>query len=407
MKHTSRIFISLLVLLSSVQAFATGIDFNHELTLQEALDKAKKEGKLVFMDCYTSWCGPCKRLAATVFTDSSVGAYFNNNYINVKFDMEKGEGPYIAGRYQVTAYPTLLWLDGNGSIKNKVVGGPDIAGLLSGGLAAAPARPDIMTGMDRKYEAGERGEAFLEDYLRLFNSSGRDYNDIFAEYLKVANAQKWSKDKVVALAYELTERYPSPGLALVVSHKNGLVAKYGAKAYGDKISLIATQAQAIAKAQKDEKILKEATDLVKATSADSKREVARMEMDYYMNTATTDVYDRYVTNYLNRYATSDAKQLNDVAWQYYINTTDEKLLKKASDWAFKAVNLQNNCTNNTTYAYLQYKLGHLSEATKACDYAIIKGKEENINPTSALALKKEITNEEALKKLNTPATKQN
>jgi hypothetical protein len=211
----------------------------------------------------------------------------------------------------------------------------------------------------------------------------------------------------VALTYELTERYPSPGIDMIVKHKNELVAKYGARDYAGKISKIATEAHALAKAKKDEKILKDATDLVRATSADGRREVARMEMDYYMNTGTTDVYDKYVTNYIKKYASNDAKQLNDVAWYYYINTTDEKLLKKASGWAFKAVNTKNTCANNTTYAYLQYKLGNFSEATKACDYAIIKGKEENVDPKSALALKKEITNEEALKKITAPTTKQN
>ena len=397
MKHTSRIFISVLILLSSLHSFATGIDFDHELTFQQALDKAKKEGKLVFIDCYTSWCGPCRRLASTVFTDSAVGVYFNNNYVNVKFDMEKGEGPSIASRYQITAYPTLLWLDGNGSIKNKVVGGPDAVGLINGGKSAAAPIPELMSGMDKKYADGVRDEAFLEDYLKLINSYGRDYNTVFAEYLKVANAQKWSKDKVVDLAYELTDRYPSPGIDLVVSHKNGLVVKYGAKEYGAKISKIATEAVAVAKAKKDEKILKEATDLVRATSSDAKHEVARIEMYYYMNTATTDVYDKYVTNYIKKYVPNDATQLNDAAWNFYINTNDRKLLKKASDWAYKAVNIKNTCTNNTTYAYLQYKLGNFSEATKACDYAILKGKEENIEPKSALALKESIKKEEVKK----------
>jgi thiol-disulfide isomerase/thioredoxin len=398
MKHTSRIFIAVLILLSPLHTFATGIDFHHDLTLQEALDKAKREGKLVFMDCYTSWCGPCKRLAASVFTDSAVGAYFNNNYINVKFDMEKGEGTSIATRFQITAYPTLLWLDGNGSIKNKVVGAPDIAGLLNDGRTSAPPIPDIMAGMDKKYADGVRDEAFIEEYLRLFNSSGRDYDAIFAEYLKLAAAQAWPKDKSLALTYDLTDRYPSPGIDMLVSHRNSLIAKYGAEAYTDKINKIANEALALAKAKTDLRILKDATGLVKGNIADSKQRVAWMEMDYYMNTSATAAYDKYVTSYIKKYGANDASELNDIAWQYYINTNDRKLLKKASEWAFKAVNIKNNCANNTTYAYLQYKLGNFSEATKACDYAIIKAKEENIKPVSALALKESITKEEVAKK---------
>jgi thiol-disulfide isomerase/thioredoxin len=393
MKHLTNIFISALILLSSVPMFGTGIEFNHEITFQEALDRAKQEGKLVFIDCYTSWCGPCKRLAATVFVDSTVGAYFNTNYVNVKFDMEKEEGPSIATRYQITAYPTLLWLDGNGSIKNKVIGGLEAKGLMDAGKTAASPIPEMMSGMDKKYSAGARDEAFLEEYLKLFKSTGRDYDAVFAEYLRQASVQGWIKDNTLPLTFELTNKYPSPGIDMLISHKNDLVAKYGAKVYSQKIDGIANEALALAKKKTDEKILKEALELVRANSADSKQLAAKMEMDYYFNTANASIYDKYVSDYIKKYAANDTKLLNDVAWQYYINTNEDKLLKKASQWAYKAVNLQNNSVNNTTYAYLQYKLGNYSEATKACDYAIIKAKEEKFNPASAIALKEAIKKE--------------
>lgn len=395
MKHLSKIFLSALILFSSLPSFSGGIDFHHDLTFQQALDKAKEEGKLVFIDCYTSWCGPCKRLAATVFVDSSLGEYFNNNYVNVKFDMEKDEGPSIATRYQITAYPTLLWLDPNGSIKNKVIGGLDVKGLFDAGKKAADPIPELMSGMDKKYATGARDEAFMEEYLNLFKSSGRDYDAVFAEYLKQANTQNWPKDKTLPLVFELTRNYPSAGIKQLLADKNALIAKYGIKTYSAKIDAIANDALAVAKRRSDETVLKDAIDLVKGNSSDSKQQIAKMEMDYYFNTANATVYDKYVTDYIKKYASNDAKLLNDVSWQYYINTNEEKYLKKAKDWAYKAVNLKNTCTNNTTYAYLQYKLGNLSEATKACDYAIIKAKEENISPVSAQALKDAIKKEAA------------
>jgi thiol-disulfide isomerase/thioredoxin len=392
MKHLTRIFFAAFTLIS-LQSAATGIDFNHEITFQQALDQAKKEGKLVFIDCYTSWCGPCKRLAATVFTDSSVGAFFNNNYINVKFDMEKGEGPSIATRYQVTAYPTLIWLDGNGSIKNKVIGGLDAVNLINGGKTAAPPIPDMMLGMDKKYMEGERDEAFMEEYMKLFKTSGRENDAIFTEFLKQATTQNWPKTNYLPLVYDLTNKYPSPGISPLIKYKNDLVSIYGAKLYNEKMDLLAHAALEQAKAKADEKTLKEAVDLLREKSTDTKQQVAKIEMDYYMNTAPVTVYDKYVNEYIKKYASNDPAMLNDIAWQYYINATDPKYLKRASEWAFKAVNIKNTAVNNTTYAYLQYKLGNFSEATKACDYAIIKAKEESFNPVSALALKDEIKKE--------------
>lgn len=393
MKQLTRSFQLILLTILSFSSYGGGIDFHHDLNFQEALDLARKEGKLVFMDCYTSWCGPCRRLASTVFTDSVVGSYFNNNYVNVKFDMEKEEGPTIANRYQVTAYPTLFWLDPNGSIKNKVVGGLDALALIEAGKKAADPIPDIMAGMDKKYADGLRDEPFLEAYLKLYNSIGRDKEAILAEYIRLAQSQHWPRDKYAPFVYDITTALPSAGTEVLLKEKNSLVAKYGIKAYDEKIASIAEKALSLAKKKNDTKLLNDAITFVKAGSSHGKQEVARMQMDYYLHTANVDVYDKYVSSYLKKYGSEDAKLLNDIAWEYYINLSDDTYLKKAMLWAYKAVNLKNTYTNNTTYAYLQYKLHNYSEATKACDYAILKATDENVQPKSAQALKAAIIKE--------------
>ncbi len=90
-----------------------GIEF-FEGTWQQTLDKANEEHKLVFVDAYTVWCGPCKYMANNVFTDAKVGEYFNQNFINYKFDMEKGEGPTFARKYTVNSYPSLIFISPEG-----------------------------------------------------------------------------------------------------------------------------------------------------------------------------------------------------------------------------------------------------------------------------------------------------
>ncbi|MEZ4722835.1 MAG: thioredoxin domain-containing protein [Flavobacteriales bacterium] len=99
----------------------TGISFTSG-TWEELLTKAKEENKVVFIDAYAVWCGPCKMLSRNVFTDEQVGAYFNENFINAKIDMEKGEGPMLARKFGVTAYPTLIFAKPDGSIVHKAIG---------------------------------------------------------------------------------------------------------------------------------------------------------------------------------------------------------------------------------------------------------------------------------------------
>ena len=77
---------------------------------------------MIFMDAYATWCGPCKGMAKNVFTDKRVGEFFNEKFINVKMDMEKGEGPALARKYGVRAYPTLFFLDASGKIQGKEMG---------------------------------------------------------------------------------------------------------------------------------------------------------------------------------------------------------------------------------------------------------------------------------------------
>lgn len=91
-----------------------GIQFYKDIEFKEALSKASAEGKLLFVDCYTTWCGPCTYLTKNIFTQQSVGDFYNKNFINLKVDMEANlNGPAINSRVQIRAYPTLLFFNAN------------------------------------------------------------------------------------------------------------------------------------------------------------------------------------------------------------------------------------------------------------------------------------------------------
>jgi thioredoxin 1 len=87
-----------------------GIQFI-EANWSKAVAEAKKQKKMIFIDAYTSWCGPCRMLKQNTFTDKAAGEYFNKNFINIALDMEQGDGIAFAQKYQVAAYPTLFIMD--------------------------------------------------------------------------------------------------------------------------------------------------------------------------------------------------------------------------------------------------------------------------------------------------------
>lgn len=100
----------------------SGISFLQDKTFDEVLSIARMQNKLVFMDCYTSWCGPCKAMASRVFTQEKVGEYFNANFVSVKMNMETEEGRPLAKKYKIEAYPTMLILDADGKELKRIVG---------------------------------------------------------------------------------------------------------------------------------------------------------------------------------------------------------------------------------------------------------------------------------------------
>lgn len=86
------------------------------------LDSAQKANQPVFIDFYTDWCGPCRRMDKDVFTDGRVSDFFNQSFLSLKVNAEKGEGIALAKKFNVSAYPTMIFLNGKGVEKERIVG---------------------------------------------------------------------------------------------------------------------------------------------------------------------------------------------------------------------------------------------------------------------------------------------
>ena len=74
----------------------------------KTLKAAKETHKLIFLDLYATWCGPCKMLKKNTFTNKEVAEFFNTNFINASVDVEKGIGVSLAEQYNVSMLPTLI-----------------------------------------------------------------------------------------------------------------------------------------------------------------------------------------------------------------------------------------------------------------------------------------------------------
>lgn len=171
-------------ILSTGHAMAQSIDFA-ELSYQQALEKSASSGKLIFIDCYTSWCAPCKQMDKTVFTIDSVYEFYNGNFINLKIDMEKGEGVALRKKYSVASFPTYLFINSLGEIIHRT------ASLMPAGEFLAEARKALdpngsYVALKKRYESGERSNALLFNYVLATRKVNRQQSDSIEKLLRDA-----------------------------------------------------------------------------------------------------------------------------------------------------------------------------------------------------------------------------
>ena len=121
---------------TSVKGYAQGIDF-FKGTFEEALVKAKESDKLVFVDFYAVWCGPCKQMAEKVFPDEEVGKYMNEKFVCLQVDVEKdGWQKEVSEKYNVSLLPTLIFFKTDGTVIQRLAGAREKGDLLNAGKVA-------------------------------------------------------------------------------------------------------------------------------------------------------------------------------------------------------------------------------------------------------------------------------
>ncbi|MFA5714027.1 MAG: thioredoxin family protein [Bacteroidales bacterium] len=155
----------------SAQVMAQGINFDTKSTWQQLLETAKNNNKLIFLDCYTDWCGPCKGMADRVFTNPEVGKYMNSHFICTKRDMEKGEGIELSKTYKkyIPGFPTYLLINYKGEVVHQAAGYMEAEKFIN----------SMKEGMENKtwiaykerYEKGERDWDFLSEYFILLEDA--------------------------------------------------------------------------------------------------------------------------------------------------------------------------------------------------------------------------------------------
>ena len=224
----------IIVLVVCFMVFIAGAQ-NREIKFRDGdwktqLEQAKKENKLIFFDAYAVWCGPCKMMAKNVFTKDSVADLFNQKFINVKFDMEKGEGITLKEKYNVVAYPTYLFINDEGKLIHKIVGSMSAKEFMQeADNALHPA--NTLFGLQKNFEASPKSEATAIAYLEGLDKAyeagkkatvSKIYFDGLAKPLLLEEHQ-WK------LAKKYLNNPSSEAFAYLFANKTKLETQFGAE----------------------------------------------------------------------------------------------------------------------------------------------------------------------------------
>ena len=171
-----------ILLLAGNFVHAEGINFQN-LSLSEGLEKAKQENKKVFIDIFATWCGPCTYMSKNVFTDEELGAFMNEHFISLKLDGEYGDGEQLMMEFNLDAYPTMLYLDPEMTVLNKIVGGVDADELMTVGKEVLYPETSLIFQLEKKYAEGNRDREFLAQYATELLNRDREFQGVVDEFI--------------------------------------------------------------------------------------------------------------------------------------------------------------------------------------------------------------------------------
>ncbi|WP_436515672.1 thioredoxin fold domain-containing protein [Ekhidna sp. To15] len=366
-----------LILLFCLVPLVLSAQIKFESSWKEALSKSRMTGKLIFLDAYAEWCEPCKEMEAYTFTDLEVANYYNANFINVHLDMEGYPGVELAEDYSVGVFPSFLFINGNGEVVHRGCGAMDASQFLNLGEDALIDSLTLQS-MEIRFDKGERSADFLIGYLELLEDACLDAERFAAGYLKNIELTKLKEETPweVFAAYQW-DIY-SREFQYLLNNREVFEASIGQRIVNAKLyDTYLSQYQEVFEAEElhdyGMRALLHSFKDVSFTGADTLR--LMMNLHYAEFKENWDEYAAHAVELVGMTEMSDAEQLNELAWKFYLFVENKNQLEIASSWAQQAVDKQPEPSIIDTYASLQFKLGNKKKAIELEKRALELAKE--------------------------------
>ncbi|RLJ72754.1 thioredoxin family protein [Pedobacter alluvionis] len=373
-----KLFLIFLLLPFIGSAQVKGTHFEHGLSWQQVKEKAKKENKFLLVDCFTTWCGPCKYMASTIFPQEKVGEFFNKNFVNVKvqFDQTKNDSEEVKSWYadaksmskefKVNAYPTFLIFSPQGELVHRIVGGGEADEFIARAQMALNPETQYYTLLKKS----ESGNPTPETLKQLAVSAEAAYDEENSE--KFANAYiDTQKDLYTKENLEFISRYTrstkSKGFELMLKDPEKTDAILGKGKSNKILSTIILEENIYPALRKPNANIDSlaASARAKYPTVDISEPVDLMKIQIFQSEKKWDKFQPAVLSYMKKYGTEvTAEMLNSFAWTVFENCKDPDCIAEALSWSKRSVDETQSKEPSylDTYANLLYKLGKKDQA---------------------------------------------
>lgn len=361
---------------TSHAALSQGIDF-FEGNWEEALQLAGEEEKLIFVDCYAVWCGPCKRMAANVFPNEEVGAFFNENFINLKWDMEKGKGLEFRKKFPVSAFPTLYFIDSSGEVVLSVTGGRDVNGLIELGRQAIRSY-NPHSGFSEKYREGDRSTQTIYYHLKNLDREGTDVLALANEHLgRDADFTDEYELKMLTLAMSESD---SRLFNQFIAQKDRIVEAHGEEFYYDKIRTAGWNTLRKAMNFREAFLVDEAIqNMERAGLPDLHVFGLKSHLYFAVRTRDDQRFNENLAPFLKQYGAEDVEasiEFTDLGLRVFGETSE--LLDNLHSGLSEASDKSKHPELYYRHAVVLKKLGRTRQARRAIDHAIEAAAEDRL-----------------------------
>lgn len=384
-----------------------GVRFEEGLSWGQVLAKAARENKYIFVDCYATWCAPCKKMDKLVYANDTVGNFFNDRFLSIKVQMDTSKNDSeevkkwyaraqeLGKTYKVTGLPTYLFFSPEGEIVHRGMGFQKVPDFISLGSEAINPQAQYYTKVKlwregalppasmkelaliakNKFKEDELSHAIAIDYIANYlerlseaDFSTKENFEFIVEFSKILN----SKGRFFKLCLQDAQRVDS------IKEHNGIadrVVNYVIQIEEIRQALLA--ANETGKEPDWNQINKNIA--AKYPQKYAVRSIINAKTNWYKSKSQWDLYAKYLVKRMEQsnWRKSDSNigsvlNLNGAAMDIFKYSTNKKELKAALQWIDLAIALNKKPSGGLldTKANLLYKLGKKKKAIALQEEAV-------------------------------------